>query len=226
MKEVLPLNPDDSGLCRPLKAKYYKNGCANFLKTDGGSFAATGVIERDTQIKENHSEPLRIPQATKKGYIEVEPGSLFDMSYPESKTRRGRVQEGGKISPTLMASGDAPCYYEGTAKTLCLNSKVDGKQPSLEHRIYDSEGIATAMTTGFHPNIQDTSYRIRKLTTRECFRLMGVTEADIDKIQQSGVSQSQQYKMAGNSIVVDVLEHIFRKMFVETGQESQQLSLF
>jgi DNA (cytosine-5)-methyltransferase 1 len=71
-----------------------------------------------------------------------------------------------------------------------------------------------------------TSYRIRKLTPRECFRLMGVTEADIDKIQQSGVSQSQQYKMAGNSIVVDCLYHMFRKMFTETACESQQLSLF
>lgn len=177
-------------------------------------------------VWEKVAEPLRIPQATKQGYIEVPTGSLFDMSYPESKTRRGRVQEGGKISPTLMDSGEAPCYYEGTAKTMCLNSKVNGKQPSLEHRIYDSEGIATAMTTGFHPNIQEPTFRIRKLTPRECFCLMGVTETDIDKIQQSGVSQSQQYKMAGNSIVVDVLEHIFRKMFVNTGQESQQLSLF
>ena len=70
------------------------------------------------------------------------------------------------------------------------------------------------------------SYRIRKLTPRECFRLMGVTEADIDKIQQGGVSQSQQYKMAGNSIVVDCLYHMFRKMFTETACESQQLSLF
>lgn len=70
------------------------------------------------------------------------------------------------------------------------------------------------------------SYRIRKLTPRECFRLMGVTEADIDKIQQSGVSQSQQYKMAGNSIVVDCLYHLFRKMLTETHCESQQLSLF
>lgn len=70
------------------------------------------------------------------------------------------------------------------------------------------------------------SYRIRKLTPRECFRLMGVAETDIDKIQQSGVSQSQQYKMAGNSIVVDCLYHMFRKMFTETACESQQLSLF
>lgn len=133
------------------------------------------------------AEPLRIPQATKKGFVEVMPGSLFDMSYPESKTRRGRVQEGGTVSPTLMASGEGSCLYEG---------KVE------------------------------QSYRIRKLTPKECFRLMGVSEGDIEKIQNSGVSQSQQYKMAGNSIVVDVLEHIFRKLFVDTGQESQHLLLF
>ena len=133
------------------------------------------------------AEPLRIPQATEQGYVEVPPGSLFDASYPNSKTRRGRVQDGGQTSPILTAGGEAPSYYEG--KTGC-------------------------------------NYRIRKLTPRECFRLMGVCESDIDKIQQSGVSQSQQYKMAGNSIVVDVLYHIFRKLFVITGQESQQLSLF
>ena len=43
-------------------------------------------------------------------------------------------------------------------------------------------------------------YRIRKLTERECFRLMGVCEEYIDLIQAAGISRSQQYKMAGNSI--------------------------
>ena len=74
--------------------------------------------------------------------------------------------------------------------------------------------------------VAEPSYRIRKLTPRECFRLMGVSETDIDKIQESGVSNSQQYKMAGNSIVVDVLYHIFNKMFCQTQNESGQLSLF
>ena len=151
-------------------------------RTDGVSNTLTSV-QKDNLV----AEPLRIPQATKQGYIEVPQGSVFDMSYPESTTRRGRVQEGGQVSPTLMDGGEAPCHYEGK---------------------------------------ESTSYRIRKLTPRECFRLMGVTEADIDKIQQSGVSQSQQYKMAGNSIVVDCLYHMFRKMFTETACESQQLSLF
>lgn len=55
--------------------------------------------------------------------------------------------------------------------------------------------------------------RMRKLTPRECFRLMGLSDSDIDKIQTAGVSSSQQYKMAGNSIVVQVLEGIFIQMF-------------
>ncbi len=55
---------------------------------------------------------------------------------------------------------------------------------------------------------------VRKLTERECFRLMGVDETHIDTIANCGVSRSAQYKMAGNSIVVDVLYHIFRTAFI------------
>jgi site-specific DNA-cytosine methylase len=76
------------------------------------------------------------------------------------------------------------------------------------------------------PELQGKKFRIRKLTPMECFRLMGVDDADIDKMQASGLSNSAQYKLAGNSIVVDVLYHIFRKMFIDTGQENQQLTLF
>lgn len=72
-----------------------------------------------------------------------------------------------------------------------------------------------------------TNYRIRKLTPRECFRLMGVDDTDIDKIQAAGISNSQQYKMAGNSIVVDNLYHIFRTMFVDKPtRQLKQLTLF
>ena len=66
------------------------------------------------------------------------------------------------------------------------------------------------------PELEGKKFRIRKLTPRECFRLMGVDDKDIDRIQAAGISNSAQYKLAGNSIVVDVLFHIFRKMFIET----------
>ena len=42
-------------------------------------------------------ETLKIPQATKKGYVEVHVGGCFDWTYPGSLTRRGRVQGGGDI---------------------------------------------------------------------------------------------------------------------------------
>lgn len=79
------------------------------------------------------------------------------------------------------------------------------------------------------PELEGKKFRIRKLTPRECFRLMGVDDADIDKIQAAGISNSAQYKLAGNSIVVDVLYHIFRKMFIEKSPDTkwgQQMSLF
>ncbi|MBQ1981054.1 MAG: DNA cytosine methyltransferase [Alistipes sp.] len=113
-----------------------------------------------------------------------------------------------------------------TDTTICLNSKVDGKQPSVADRIYSTDGCSVAITSGWKQNIAESRYRIRKLTPRECFRLMGVDDADIDKIQASGISNSQQYKCAGNSIVVDVLYHLFLKMFCETKPEIQQPTLF
>ena len=68
--------------------------------------------------------------------------------------------------------------------------------------------------------------RIRKLTPRECFRLQGLEDCDIDKIQSTGISNSQQYKLAGNSIAIPCLYHLFRKLFVETGNEKEQMTLF
>ena len=82
------------------------------------------------------------------------------------------------------------------------------------NRCYFSEGIAPTLTCGCNEKIIDSELKIRKLTPRECFRLMGVSEEDIDKIQAAGISETQQYKMAGNSIVVPVLEGIFRELFL------------
>lgn len=141
---------------------------------------------------------IKIPQATKQGYIEINMGGVYDGSYPTSKTRRGRVQDGGDICPTIT------CNCEGL------------------RRVNDNQDIKDMENN----NTKDVCYRIRKLTPRECFRLMGVDDADIDKIQASGISNSQQYKCAGNSIVVDTLYHLFRKMFCETENENTQPTLF
>ena len=61
-------------------------------------------------------------------------------------------------------------------------------------------------------NLLDYAGRIRRLTPRECLRLMDVSDGDIDKIQAAGISDTQQYKLAGNSIVKAPMMGIFRNM--------------
>lgn len=53
---------------------------------------------------------------------------------------------------------------------------------------------------------------IRRITEREAWRLMGFTDEDYSRAEATGVSRNQLYKQAGNSIVVNVLEAIFRQM--------------
>ena len=87
-------------------------------------------------------------------------------------------------------------------------------------RVYSIDKICPTITAMGGGNTQpkilkpeDNNMKVRKLTPRECFRLMGLHDEDIDKIQSVGISNSQQYKMAGNSIVVNVLEAMFKNLF-------------
>lgn len=135
---------------------------------NGNVFDADGLAPTVTTNK-GEGNKIAIRQATKKGYIECEIGGVADLSYPESKTRRGRVQEGGNICPTLTATETGVCKIESPIK-------------------------------------------IRKLTPRECFRLMGFSDEAFDAAEKV-CSNSQLYKQSGNSIVVDVLYYILVELY-------------
>ena len=112
---------------------------------------------------------MKIKQATKQGYAVCKVGGVADFSYPDSATRRGRVQKQGEISPTLTAERSEICKVE-------------------------------------------SELRIRKLTPRECWRLMDQKDEDFDKAAQVN-SNTQLYKQAGNSIVCNVLVAIMGQLF-------------
>lgn len=135
---------------------------------NGNVFDENGLAPTLTTNK-GEGNKIAIRQATKKGYIECELGGVADLSYPESKTRRGRVQGNGQICPTITATETGVCRIESPIK-------------------------------------------IRKLTPKECFRLMRFSDENFEAAEKM-VSNSQLYKQAGNSIVVDVLYYILVELY-------------
>ena len=120
--------------------------------------------------------------------------------------------------PEATAKGYAEAYEGDNVNLAVPNSQT--------RRGRVGNQMANTLDTGCQQGVVTPNYRIRKLTPRECFRLMGVEDADIDKLLSAGISNSQLYKCAGNSIMVDTLYHIMRKMFIDTGCESIQPTLF
>lgn len=144
-----------------------------------GHKAGDGTITRERTEKEivpalqasagqTQQSYLKVKVANKKGYEEARPGDYVNITYPGSKTKRGRV----------------------------------------------GNGVAHTLTCGDGNAVITENVRIRKLTPREGLRLMGWKDEQIDKIVAAKISGTQQYRQAGNGIVVQVLESIFKALFL------------
>lgn len=94
------------------------------------------------------------------------------------------------------------------------------------NRIYSPEGLAPTLKTvsgGGREVKVLTNGRYRKLTPKEYFRLMGFSDSDYELLAMNGISKTQIYKMAGNSIVVTVLEHLFKQIYTPGTQSIDSL---
>lgn len=137
----------------------------------------------------------------------IQVGNLIEDSNYKNP-HRGRVYSIEGIAPCLNCN-------EGGQREVKILQRGHGY---AKGGFFD---IAPALTTSKWQdnNFAVIEYWIRKLTPRECFRLMDVPEHHINRLLNAGISNSQLYKLAGNSIVVACLYHIFRKMFCETARE-------
>lgn len=91
--------------------------------------------------------------------------------------------------------------------------------------VISDNGISANLVAGTHGYANShiaTQYRIRKLTPRECGRLMGVSDEDIDKMAAVN-SNTQLYKQFGNSIVVDVMCAMFKNLNIKQGDSNEAL---
>jgi len=131
------------------------------------------------------------------------------------------------VSNTLTSVQKDNYVIEPNVDVVCRVVPKSGKIHQNQE-VFNPNGICGALKATHYkgPPKSIYSYRIRKLTPKECIRLMDFDDSDYDKIKAIGMSDSQIYKQCGNSIVVACLEGIFRKMFIDTEVENEQLSLF
>ena len=125
------------------------------------------------------------------------------------------------VVPANTKDGEIKCELGGVVDIAYPTSTT------RRGRVQEHGTVAPTLTCGCEGSLAriETPYRIRKLTERECFRLMGVRDEDSDKIR-AAVSKSQCYKLAGNSIVVDVMVRIFDQLLFGNKNKNQQLEIF
>lgn len=189
-----PDNPSDRTVESPTEQRLEVNmqGTSNCLTS----------VQKGNLVLEN----VKIRQATKDGSIECEIGGCFDASYPNSKTRRGKVQDKGNTCPTLTAQNQEVVRIEKVGQISSNGSQCG--------TVVSDNGISANLVSGTHGYANShiaTQYRIRKLTPRECGRLMGVSDEDIEKMAAVN-SNTQLYKQFGNSIAVDVMCAMFKNL--------------
>lgn len=143
-------------------------------------------------------------------------GEGLKVAEPLACASRGRYNKDGNTEQHLEIN-DTGCTNTLTTvqkDNYVLEPKkaiIDDTYSNREHRIYE-EYSPTLRAERQGLKTIDGSYRIRKLTPRECFRLMGFDDSDFDKVEGK-MSNTQLYKQAGNSIVVNVLEEIYKELF-------------
>ena len=140
-------------------------------------------------------------------------GSLYgsDIITHNMMPRSGDPKKGGTGH---LQRNDGIAYCLDTGNTNAVEILVLNDTKHSQQRIYNTEGISPSILSGSNGGGQSpvkhltTTKRIRKLTPRECFRLMDFP----DTFDFSVVSNSQAYRQAGNSIVVNVLAQIIKKL--------------
>lgn len=147
---------------------------------------------------------------------------------------------GGKRMKSLLLSGKVNPDIGGQVLDLYNQQVYDNIAPTMLTTIDSSSmTFVTIMNKEIihtAPNGKKYSISIRKYTPRDCFRLMGVHEADIDKLlskEKTGqliICKSKLYALAGNSIVTNCLTAMFEELIFPSGNhyhdKSGQLSLF
>ena len=175
------------------KRVYDPNGLSRTLTSGtGGMGGKTGLYEVGVPIKE----------ATRKGYKMAYPGDSIDLGYAGLNSRRGRVGQG--IAHTLTTGSQQGTLQFMGASPAGTEARKGGRSVEAPEETLSTITAADRQGNAYHG-------RIRRLTPRECLRLQGYHDGQIDRII-GDTSDSQLYKQAGNGVTVNVIEAIGRNL--------------
>lgn len=179
-----------------VRASYFKNGSRNIEENIKSGKGYEGIIEKYGCDKSNNS-----PQIIERANCVT---AREDKGISNHKSEGTAVIEKiGNINPSGRGMNGNVFGENGLAPTLTTNK---GEGPKI---------AISSDTPCIMPYI-----RIRKLTPKECHRLMGFDDIDVDRCKAVGMSDAQGYHQAGNSIVTNVIsliaEHLYKAQYDET----------
>jgi len=179
-----------------VRASYFKNGSRNIEENIKSGKGYEGIIEKYGCDKSNNS-----PQIIERANCIT---AREDRGISNHKSEGTAVIEKlGNINPSGRGINGNVFGENGLAPTLTTNK---GEGPKI---------AISSDTSCVIPYI-----RIRKLTPKECHRLMGFDDIDVDRCKAVGMSDAQGYHQAGNSIVTNVIsliaEHLYKAQYDET----------
>lgn len=184
----------------------------------GRVYSPSGIAPCLSTMQGGNRQPMILIRSnTKLGYDIAELGDSINLEYPNSTTRRGRI--GKQVAQTITTSPHQGAVVEavsgGEVEEMSepINPMPDGTCRTIKSQYYKTSKANFERSTTFGATGVKGGLAIRKLTPKECFRLMGFDDSDVDKLIAYGISNTQLYKMAGNSIVVTVLENLFKQIY-------------
>lgn len=207
---------------KPFEKVQGRNSIVPTLTARGAGEEHSGMITYSDKLEETtnlQEECLHIKNNTKQGYVKKkykefidENGYIPDMFNPYNKS------EIKDIAPTQSTqcgstTSSATILIKNATKKGYLEAypgDVVYTNTSTKRGTVQPQSIQT-LTTFQDKGVVMNDLRIRKLTPKECFRLMGFDDEDYEKAANVN-SNTQLYKQAGNSIVVNVLEEILRNL--------------
>lgn len=207
-------------VAEPSVLRYERTEYAREIRT---AYEKGEVEERRCNMRQLSPRPDGISNTlttVQKDNLLAEPGIIQVgniVNNPNRDSQRGRIYDPSGLAPTLNTVGGGGLEAKIVEPVIKKIADLNGHQSG---EVHSPDGIAATVCACTHgyananvavKTVHTYGVRIRKLTPRECWRLMGFLDEEFDRVH--GISNSQLYKQAGNSIVVNVLSALLSQLF-------------